>query len=60
MSANLQSLFHYLFVQTVHFFLDFEKEFYASDPNCSAAGKPLIEFDFYKGFLITHDDKRLR
>lgn len=39
---------------------DFEKEFYASDPNCSAAGKPLIEFDFYKGFLITHDDKRLR
>ena len=37
-----------------------EQRFYRSDPDCIAAGKPLVEFELYQSTVLPLEDKGIR
>ena len=40
--------------------LGVEQRFYRSDPDCIAAGKPLVEFELYQSTVLPLEDKGIR
>jgi len=37
-----------------------EQRFYRSDPDCIAAGRPLVEFELYQSTVLPLEDKDVR
>ena len=37
-----------------------EQKFYRSDPDCIAAGKPLVQFELYQSTVLPLEDKGVR